>query len=26
MRGAGIEPDAIGDGSLEGALRAIEGR
>lgn len=26
MRGAGIEPDAVGDGSLEGALRAIEVR
>lgn len=23
MRGAGVEPDAVGDGSLEGALRAI---
>ena len=26
MRGAGVEPDAVGDGSLEGALRAIGGR
>lgn len=26
MRRAGIEPDTVGDGSLEGALRAIEGR
>lgn len=26
MRAAGVEPDAIGDGSLEGALRAIGGR
>ncbi|MEN6518460.1 MAG: uroporphyrinogen-III synthase [Methanospirillum sp.] len=26
MREAGVEPDAVGDGSLEGALRAIGGR
>ncbi|KAF5062457.1 Uroporphyrinogen-III synthase HemD [anaerobic digester metagenome] len=26
MRKAGVEPDAVGDGSLEGALRAIEAR
>ena len=26
MRRAGVEPDAVGDGSLEGALRALEGR
>ena len=26
MRAAGVEPDAVGDGSLEGALRAIGGR
>ncbi|MEN6343253.1 MAG: uroporphyrinogen-III synthase [Methanospirillum sp.] len=26
MRAAGVEPDAVGDGSLEGALRALEDR
>ena len=26
MREAGVEPDCVGDGSLEGALRALGGR